>query len=64
MHEIPIRFFHTGSRLSPMVEGPYGDKDRLLEEGVVLEFGACGAGQVCMMVRINERNGDSGSNGQ
>lgn len=48
LHKVTIRFFQTWSRLSPMDEGPCGERDRLLEEGVVLESCGLWYGTVCV----------------
>lgn len=57
LHKVTVRFFHTWSRLSPVDEGPYGERDGLSEGGAGLESGAHGARQVGD--RKNERNSDS-----
>ena len=48
LHKVTIRFFQTWSRLSPMDKGPRGERDRLLEEGVVLESWGLWYGTVCV----------------
>lgn len=57
LHKVTVRFFHTRSRLSPVDEGPYGERGGLSERGAVLESGTHGARQVDD--RKNGRNGGS-----